>query len=565
MSRNKLQVNIARLMALCLALLLILPFIPAKAAEVSGGCGDDVTWMFHGGVLTIAGSGAIRDYSEMAPAPWAQFADEITTVIVKQGVQAIGSFAFFGLKELASVTLPNSVKRIGVCAFYGCKKLTVVSMTGVAQLEDSAFEQCTALKTVRLPNTLKTIGPEAFYRCENLISITIPVSVTHMGGAVFAYCHNLRTAIVLANMTELPHWTFYGCYALKDVQLSTKIEALGEKAFNGTRVEKPVYSNKLPAISIEDTQTETKDDAIVTTDTHYRESEDCMINTVVTTVNKGDQQETQVVIDAFLEADNGWQKVEEAVSEQRYGTENVKVNIWMTTDTYLKGVDLGRFSGKNVKLTIQTTQGTKWHVNGSDLVDKELSQRYDLSFTLKRLTNPDEKQAQTLIGRDGFLLEFYGVLDFKVEVELSIGKNYNRQSAVFFSPEEDGYQRKQAVMIDGEGMAHFYLGQVESGVQYLIGINVPQKVEQNNQNPASDVIIPDSLKHEYPKLEQIEQIEYVVTGVKSSLGINIGQLTFFLIAGMIICAVVIGVVMRILYKRKLKSGYTPDMRYTDEL
>lgn len=564
MSRNKLQVHIARLMALCLVLLLILPAIPAKAA-VSGGCGDDVTWTYEAGVLTIAGSSAIRDYSELAPAPWAQYADQISTVIVKQGVQAVGAFAFFGLKELISVTLPNSVRGIGTCAFYGCKKLTMVNMTGVTQIGDSAFEQCVALKTIRLPGTLQSIGAEAFYRCENLISITIPVSVKQMGGAAFAYCHNLRTAIVLANMTELPHWMFYGCYALKDVQLSTKIEGLGEKSFNGTKVEKPVHSNKLPEISIEDTQTETKDDSTVTTDIHYRESEDCVINTVVTTVNKGGQKETQVKIDAVLDADNGWQKVEDAVSGQRYGAENVNVNIWMTADTHLKGEDLGRFSGENVKLTIQTIQGTKWHVNGSDLVGKELSQRYDLSFTLKRLTNPDEKQAQTLIGRDGFLLEFHGVLDFKVEVELPIGKNYNHQSAVFFSPEEDGYQRKQAVMIDDEGMAHFYLGHVDANVEHLIGINVPQKVEQGNQNLVSDVIIPDSLKHEYPQIEQIGQIEYVVTGVKSSLGINIGQLTFFLIAGMIICAVVIGVVMRILYKRKLKSGYTPDMRYTDEL
>lgn len=563
MSRNKPQMNIARLMVMCLVLLLVLPAVPANAA-LSGGCGDDTSWTLEGGILTIAGSGAIQDYSEMAPAPWAQFGDQICAVVVQHGVQSVGAFAFFGLKNLASVTLPGSVKSIGVCAFYGCKQLTVVNMTGVVEIGNSAFEQCSALKTVRLPDSLKTIGTEAFYRCENLISITVPSGVTKMGGAVFAYCHNLRTAVVYANMTELPYWTFYGCYELKSVQLSTKIEELGSKSFSGTQVDKPVYSNKNFQVSVTDTREETIEDGTVTTQTHYREGESWAINTEITTVSKGGQKDTQVQIDAFVDAADGWPEVDAAVSQIRYGTENMTVDVWLTKDTYINGEDLGRFAGKHVKLTIHTTQGTQWHVNGYDINSEELEKRYDLSYTLKKLTNPGEKQEEILRGCAGYTLKFHGVLDFKVEVELPIGRAYRRQSAVFFSDEEDGFERMQAVMIDDAGMAHFYLGQVYSGVEYLIGINVPQKITQENQNPVSDVIIPDSLKQEYPGLEQIEQIEYVVTGTKSSLGINIGQLTLILAAVMVGSAIVVAIVMRIYFKRKLKAGYVPDMSYEDE-
>jgi len=35
------------------------------------------------------------------------------------------------------------------------------------------------------------------------------------------------------------------------------------------------------------------------------------------------------------------------------------------------------------------------------------------------------------------------------------------------------------------------------------------------------------MKDEYPKLEQTDEITYIVTGVKSSLRINIGQRRFF--------------------------------------
>ena len=38
----------------------------------------------------------------------------------------------------------------------------------------------------------------------------------------------------------------------------------------------------------------------------------------------------------------------------------------------------------------------------------------------------------------------------------------------------------------------------------------------------------------------------------------------FLVGGMIICAVVVAIIIRMFYKKRLKSGYMPDMGYTDE-
>lgn len=564
MGRNKLQVNIARLMALCLAVALLLPLVPAASAA-SGTCGSDVAWTLEGGVLTVFGTGSMEDYSEEVLAPWVHFADQITAVIVKQGVQSVGAFAFFRLEKLKTVTLPQSVKTVGQCAFYACKQLTMLNMIGVAEIGESAFEQCSALRSVRLPNTLRTLRSRAFYRCDSLLSITVPASVTEMESTVFGYCHQLRSANILANISKLPYWTFYGCYALETVRLQQNISDLGEAALDGTKVEKPEYTDKVPEISFSDTQTESKDDTTVTTDTQYIEDADAAVSTTVTTVTKGDEKTTSVQIDAIIETKNGWDAVENAVNENRYGSTAVQVDLWLKGDTTVSGKDLGRFFGEDVKLTVHTSQGAQWYIDGKQVAANDLAKEYDLSYTLRELTGPDEKQKEALSGHKGYTLTFNAALDFKVEVEIRLPLDYFRQSAVFFTPEKDGYQRRQAVMIDDAGLAHFYLGQVESGVQYLIGINVPQKVEQDNQNPVSDVIIPDSMKNEYPKLEQTEEITYIVTGVKSSLGLNIGQLTFFLIAGMIICAVVVGVAMRILYKRKLKSGYIPDMRYTDEV
>lgn len=563
MSRHKLQINIARLMVLCLTVALLLPLVPAASAA-SGTCGNDVAWTLEGGVLTVLGTGSMEDYSEEVLAPWAHFADQITAVVVKQGVQSVGAFAFFRLEKLKTVTLPQSVKTIGHCAFYACKQLTMLNMAGVSEIGESAFEQCSALRSVRLPGTLQILRSRAFYRCDGLLSITVPASVTKMESSVFGYCHQLRSANILANISKLPYWTFYGCYVLETVRLNQNISDLGEAALDGTKVEKPEYTDKVPEISFGDTQTESKDDTTVTTDTQYKEDADAAVSTTVTTVTKGDEKTTSVQIDAIIETKNGWDAVENAVNENRYGSTAVQVDLWLKGDTTVSGKDLGRFSGEDVKLTIHTSQGAQWYIDGKQLISNELSEEYNLSYTLRELTDPDEKQEAVLNGHKGYTLEFHGVLNFKVEVEIPLPLDYFRQSAVFFTPEKDGYARRQAVMIDRAGIARFYLGQVDAKVQYLIGINVPQKTEQNNQNPVSDVIIPDSMKNEFPKLEQMDEINYIITGTKSSLGINIGQLTIILAAVMVTSAVVVAVVMRINFKRKLKAGYVPDMSYEED-
>lgn len=563
MCHKKLQLNIARLMVAVFAALLLLPMAPAVSAD-SGECGNGVTWELSGGVLTISGSGAINDYSEKKPAPWLQTKDTIRAVFVENGVTSVGDCAFLGMDRLTSAVLASSVKRVGDWAFSGCFELALLDLGKVEEIGQNAFERCRALSSVRLPKTLGALGYRAFYGCSSLVNITVPEGVIAMETSVFAYCTSLQSATILAGITELPSWTFYNCERLTQVTMAPTIENVGYEAFYDCVVEQPDYGHTGQS-SHTTTTTQQEEDTTVITNSSFTENENGNVSSQVVSTKDDSGKTVEVTIDAVLENDEGWPDVEEKVTKDMAGADSVTVNVWLKGDSQVSGEDIGRFAGLDVKLIIRTTQGAEWYIDGNNLKANDLADHYNISYTLRKMTDPNKDQAAALDGHAGYILEFHGVLDFKVEVELPIGKNYNRQSAVFFSPEEDGYQRKQAVMIDDEGMAHFYLGQVESGVQYLIGINVPQKVEQNNQNPASDVIIPDSLKHEYPKLEQIEQIEYVVTGVKSSLGINIGQLTFFLIAGMIICAAAVGIVMRILYKRKLKSGYTPDMRYTDEI
>jgi hypothetical protein len=136
----------------------VLTVIPSGQTLADGQCNMRNYWK-QGGVLTL---------------PWDAYADQITTVVIEEGVHAVGQMAFYGLANLKSVTLPDSLLEIRDCAFKGC----------------------TALADVILPDGLVTIGESAFYKCESLTRIAIPASVRTIGDYAFAHCTALETVSI---------------------------------------------------------------------------------------------------------------------------------------------------------------------------------------------------------------------------------------------------------------------------------------------------------------------------------------------------------------------------------
>lgn len=545
-----------RVVALVVVFLLVLSAMPVVRAT-SGTCGDGVNWSVDGSVLTISGNGPMADYDEFDPAPWSDYADTITSVRVESGVTSVGDFAFFRMKKLTAVTLADSVSTIGGWAFYDCGAMELLDLgDGIITIETSAFEQCLALMSVRLPDGLQYIGNQAFYRCRSMKSITIPASVTFMGSEVFTYCTNLTNATVLADVDTLPRWSFYGCDNLNVVVLSPGITDVGEGAFDkcdnlsdGYRVSDSPWD-----VDITTSTSTNQNGETVTTNSHYTERESSSVNVQTSQHHSGKTTETKV--DAVLENQNGWGHLQEQVKEAHQSAkgDTVNVNVHLKGEPVVSGQDVGRFSGQNVTISVHTQQGAHWHINGADIQADALKESYDLSFTLIPLTELDEAQKAAVGIGTSFKLVFNADIDFKVEVELPLGISLARDTAVFFAPEEEAYVRKQAVVIDGEGIAHFYLGSVQAGTEYLIGINIP-----NVESEVSDAIIPDTLKNEYPEMEQVEEIEYVVTGVKSSWGMDIKQVTWILFGVMGGSILVVGIVIGTMNKVKLKKGYIPNL------
>lgn len=573
MCHLRFKLNICRLMALLLVLFFLLPSnLVAKAAEVSGSCGDGVNWSLSGSTLTISGSGQMANYQEFTPAPWSTYADQIRSVRVESGVTSVGDFAFFSLEQISTVSLSDTVVSIGNYSFYGNTSLELLTLgNGLQTIGTSAFEECTSLMSVKLPNSLKSIQFHAFYRCESLTGIIVPPSVTFMGTTVFGYCTELRSAQILANIEELPLWTFYGCYKLSKVSMAANIVSVGVYAFHGCeQLPEDTYTNNNAAVndqSHNDSSSSVKpngDTVITNSQVTSSENSSIKVDTIVT--QNDETTKVDVKVDAVLEDKSGWADAEEQVKSALRDSDSVRdnaveVTVNLKSETTVSGDDLARFAGRDVKLTVRTQQGTLWHINGKDLDKRSLSENYDLSFTIREITDPTEAQKNVVGIGTSYVVIFHSDIDFKTEVELPLTNDLRLATAIFFAPVEEEYQRMQAVVIDEEGVAHFYLANVQAETEYLVGINIPNR---ENESTVSDAIVPENLQNSAQPYEQVEEIQYIVTGIKSSWGMNLGQVMWILAGVMGGTMVIVGVVVYIMFKRKLKQGYVPDMSYADE-
>ena len=108
--------------------LLMIPAARVKA-ESSGTCGDNVSWtLSDDGVLTISGTGEMKEYKSNTQVPWYSQCRSIKSIIIKKGVTSISSVTFTYCTNLTSVSIPGSVTKIGSGAFHRSIKLIEITL-----------------------------------------------------------------------------------------------------------------------------------------------------------------------------------------------------------------------------------------------------------------------------------------------------------------------------------------------------------------------------------------------------------------------------------------------------
>ena len=88
------------------------------------------------------------------------------------------------------------------------------------------------LKSITIPDTVTEIGGYAFYGCELLTEINIPDSVTKIGECAFSDCYSLTSVTIPDSVTEIGECAFSGCYGLTSVTIPDSVTEIGEGVFN---------------------------------------------------------------------------------------------------------------------------------------------------------------------------------------------------------------------------------------------------------------------------------------------------------------------------------------------
>ena len=273
----------------------------------SGTCGadgDNLTWELTDSVLTISGTGAMKDWANSSSntAPWFGKRTKITSVVINEGVTSIGEYAFHSHAKIRSVEISNSVTSIGTYAFGDCTALTSINIPasvtsivvfafindkslteitvdadnpnyssvdgvlfnkeqtklilhpagstrtqytvpdGVTALETHAFRKCTNLTSITLPNNLTKFGSSTFAGCTGLTSITLPSTLTNLGSSTFEDCTGLTSIEIPEGITGIGDYVFKGCTGLTSVTLPNTVTRIGKYAFQDCK--------KIPSIEI---------------------------------------------------------------------------------------------------------------------------------------------------------------------------------------------------------------------------------------------------------------------------------------------------------------------------
>ena len=192
-------------------------------AEITCTLSDD-------GTLTISGTDMSTYY------PWYSQRAKVKKIVIKSGVTNIGDYAFQDCSNLTSIIIPNTVTSIGDHAFYGCSKLTSITIpNSVISIGGYAFYECSSLTSISIPNSVSNIGIFTFRSCSSLTSVSIPNSVTSIEGDAFWGCSNLTSVTIPNSVTSIGGGAFQDCSHLSSISIPNSVTNVGEGAFNNTQ------------------------------------------------------------------------------------------------------------------------------------------------------------------------------------------------------------------------------------------------------------------------------------------------------------------------------------------
>ena len=168
----------------------------------------------------------------------------------------------------------HTVIVIGESAFSGATNLVSITIPdSVTEIQDYAFQNCTKLTSIDIPDSVTLIDYQAFYGCTKLASVKLSYNLKTLGTRAFGNCTALTEITIPASLTSASS-PFKDCSNLKTIHFEEGITKIVSSLFSGctgiteisipdtvTIIDESAFSGatNLVSITIPDSVTEIQD------------------------------------------------------------------------------------------------------------------------------------------------------------------------------------------------------------------------------------------------------------------------------------------------------------------
>ena len=160
--------------------------------------------------------------------------NDVLTEILPSDLSADGHFA-----------VPEGVAAIGPFACRFNLDLISLSMpSSVTALQSNAFDSCENLETVEFSSNLQIIDEFAFCGCKSLLELNMPPWVHVVGRSAFDGCSQLKKASLSPCLKVLPEFMFCLCESLEELEVPNQVTSIKEGALSHCVKLKALHLNK---------------------------------------------------------------------------------------------------------------------------------------------------------------------------------------------------------------------------------------------------------------------------------------------------------------------------------
>lgn len=130
--------------------------------------------------------------------------DEISQIILNDGLKSIGKYAFAWVENQKEILIPNSVISLGIGAFYGCNVERLKLSNQLQEIPDECF-LFNQIEDLKIPSSVRRIGNEVF-RGAWFEKVIVPEGVESIGFDVF---ENLKEIELPSTLKEIAPDFYY--------------------------------------------------------------------------------------------------------------------------------------------------------------------------------------------------------------------------------------------------------------------------------------------------------------------------------------------------------------------